>query len=50
MSEKLDSDGTKFFGPRKKEHGGVLREQQIKAYFSSLAAARKNAKVWGGWM
>ena len=27
--------------------GGVLREQQIKAYFSSLAAARKNAKVGG---
>ena len=26
----------------------MLREQQIKAYFSSLAAARKNAKVWGG--
>ena len=26
----------------------MLREQQIKAYFSSLAAARKNAKVCGG--
>jgi hypothetical protein len=47
MSDKVDSDGTKFFGPRKKEHGGVLREQQIKAYFSSLAAARKNAKAAG---
>ena len=49
ISEKLDSDGTQFFGLRKKEHGGggVARAADQGLLFLARSSEEKRKGVWG---